>query len=123
MWLGINLRSQPFCYKQVTAVYVTQPTESAAHVMHVLAVCPSSHGTGEPGDSFVRIPDQQGGLIAGNRFFALAKSAAKWRTTRARETAVRLFGKVPTTAGGDGDGLFGHFPIQPSSFSLPQKST
>ena len=34
-------------------------------------------GTGEPGDSFVSIPDEQGGLIAGNRFFALAKSAAK----------------------------------------------
>jgi RNA polymerase sigma factor (sigma-70 family) len=32
-------------------------------------------GKGEPGDGFVRIPDEQGGLIAGNRFFALAKSA------------------------------------------------
>jgi hypothetical protein len=32
-------------------------------------------GKGEPGDGFVRIPDEQGGLIAGNRFFALARSA------------------------------------------------
>ena len=34
-------------------------------------------GTGEAGDSLIKIPDEQGGLIAGNRFFALAKSAAK----------------------------------------------
>ncbi len=32
-------------------------------------------GKGDPGDGFVRIPDEQGGLIAGNRFFALARSA------------------------------------------------
>ena len=36
----------------------------------------------------------------------------------AKQMAVRLFGKVPTTAGGDGKGLSGHFPIQPSSFWL-----
>ena len=29
----------------------------------------------------------------------------------------RLYGKVPTTAGGDGGDHSGHFPIKPSSFS------
>jgi hypothetical protein len=34
-------------------------------------------GSGEPDDSFVKIPDEQGGLIAGNRFYAVAKFAAR----------------------------------------------
>jgi hypothetical protein len=34
-------------------------------------------GRGEPGGSYVKIPDEQGGLIAGNRFYALAKSVAR----------------------------------------------
>jgi hypothetical protein len=48
MRLGINLRSQPSCYKQVTAVDVTQLTESAALVMHVLAVCLTPALLGDP---------------------------------------------------------------------------
>ena len=34
-------------------------------------------GSGEPDDSFIKIPDEQGGLIAGNRFYAVAKFAAR----------------------------------------------
>jgi hypothetical protein len=34
-------------------------------------------GIGEPDDSFIKIPDEQGGLIAGNRFYAVAKFAAR----------------------------------------------
>ena len=81
--------------------------------------------------SFVSLMGTGAALLGGEATPALAQSPRKFEASidyrdrvashacfvRHQSNGHRgLYGKVPTTAGGDGEGLSGHFSIQPSTF-------
>jgi hypothetical protein len=56
-----------------------------------------------------------GHCVPMSSWFPIIGTCIGWRLLITRRG---LYGEVPTTARGDGDGHTGRFPIQPSSFSL-----